>query len=164
MQPFFDNFRCVLNGMLKGALPDDRHAPSKSMEHLCVARVTIDIFLELQSPEFFICPGSGRIAAALVPVPETSVDKHHCSVLWKYEVGGPGQFLYMESVSEPSGEKKGAKRPFRPSVLSSDARHHATALRGGRDTHGLRSVPLGYLQKQSLRASVRQSERMTEVP
>lgn len=124
-----------------------------------MALVAIDVLLEFKSPEFFIRPRGSCVAAAVMSMPEASMDKHNCSVLWKYEVGGAGQFLYMKSVSEPSGEKKGAKRPFRPSVLSSDARHHAAALRGCRDAHGLRSVPL-VSEETVLCASVRQSEQV----
>jgi hypothetical protein len=57
----------------------------------------------------------------------------------------------------------GAKRSFRPGVLSANARHHAAALRSGRDAHGIEGILPGCLQKQQLRASARQSERMKTV-
>ncbi len=151
MQPVFDPLRSVLDRMLQGAFPDDGHAPAKSMEHFYVARIAIDILLEFLPPELSVCLGSRRVATAFVSVPETSVDENNRPVLGEHKVGGAGKIFYMKSISKPSGEKKGTKCSFRPGVLPSDARHHATALRGGRDAHGLEDIPLGYMQKQSSR-------------
>lgn len=161
MQPLLNRLRSVLDRMLQRAFPDDSHAPAKSVEHLRMAPVSIDIPLEFLPPELLVGPGSGCVAAALMTVPETTVDEHHRPVLREHKVGGAGQLPHMKSISKPSGEKKGAKRSFRPGVLSANARHHAAALRSGRDAHGLGGIPP--LQKQQLRASAKQSERMKTV-
>lgn len=105
-----------------------------------MAPVAIDISLEFLPPELFIGPGSGCVAAALMSVPETAMDEYHRPVLWEHKVGGARQLPHMKSISKPTGEKKGAKRSLRPSVLSANARHHAAALRSGRDAHGLGGV------------------------
>src|SRR3546814_6408881 len=70
----------------------------------------------------------------------------------------------MKSISKTPGEKEGAKYPFRPGVLSANARHHAAALRSGRNAHGLEHLPPECLQKWQLRASAWQCERMKTTP
>lgn len=141
MQPLINRLRSLLDRVLQCALPDDRHAPAERMEHPRMAPVTIDIFLELLLPEHLVGPGSGGIATALVSMPEAAVDENHGPVLRKHKVWGAGQSPHMKSISKPLGEKKGAKYPFRPGVLSANARHHAAALRRGRNAHDLEYLP-----------------------
>ena len=160
MQPLLNRLRSLLDRVLQGALPDDRHAPAESMEHLRMAPVASDISLEFLPPEIFIGPGSGCVTAAFMSVPEAAMDEHHCSALREHKVGGAGQPPHMKSISKTPGEKKGAKYPFRPGVLSANARHHAAALRSGRNAHGREYLPPECLQKWQLRASVWQCERM----
>lgn len=147
MQPLFNRLRSVLDRMLQRAFPDDCHAPAKRVEHLHMASVAIDIPLKFLPPELLVGPGSSCVAAAFMPVPETTMDEHHRPVLREHKVGRAGQLAHMKSISKPSGEKKGAKRSFRPGVLSANVRHHAAALRCGRDTHGLRGISPEYLRK-----------------
>src|SRR3546814_12151521 len=107
-----------------------------------MAPVASDISLEFLPPEIFIGPGSGCVAAAFMSVPEAAMDEHHCFALREHKVGGAGQPPHMKSISKTPGEKEGAKYPFRPGVLSANARHHAAALRSGRNAHGLEHLPL----------------------
>jgi hypothetical protein len=130
------------------------------MEHLRMVPVASDISLEFLPPEIFIGPGSGCVAAAFMSAPEAAMDEHHCSALREHKVGGAGQPPHMKSISKTPGEKKGAKYPFRPGVLSANARHHAAALRSGRNAHGREYLPPECLQKWQLRASAWQCERM----
>jgi len=153
MQPLLNRSRSVLDRTLQGALPDGGHAPAKSPERLHVPPVAVDIAQELPLPELFVGPGCGGVAAAFVSMPKAAVDEHHRPVLRENKVRGARQRSDMKSISEPLGEKKGAKSPFRPSVLSANVRHHAAALRGGRDAHGLGGISLGCLQKPLLHAS-----------
>lgn len=164
MQPIINRLRSPLDRVLQGALPDDRHAPAESMEHLRMAPVASDISLEFLPPEIFIGPGSGCVAAAFMSMPEAAVDENHRTVLRKHKVRGAGQLSDMKSISESPGEKKGAKYPFRPGVLSANARHHTAALRGGRNAHGLECLPPECLQKRQLRAPVWQCERTMAMP
>lgn len=164
MQPLLNRSHSVLDRMLQGAFPDDSHAPAESKEQLCMAPVAIDISLEFPLPELLIGPGGGCVAAAFMSVPEAAMDEYHCPVLREHKVGGAGQRLHMKSIAKPSGEKKGAKRSLRPGVLSANARHHAAALRSGRDAHGLGYFPPRCLQKRQPRASTERSEWMKAVP
>lgn len=164
MQPLLNRLRSLLDRVLQGALPDDCDAPAESVEHLRMAPVASDISLEFLPPEIFIGPGSGCVAAAFMSVPEATMDKHHRPVLWEHKVGGAGQSPHMKSISKTPREKKGAKYPFRPSVLSANARHHAAALRCGRNTHGLEHLLPECLQKWRLRASALQCEWKKATP
>ena len=159
MQPLPNRLRSLLDRVLQGALPDDRHAPAERMEHLCMVPVASNISLEFLPPEIFIGLGSGCVAAAYVPMPEAAVDEHHRPVLREHKVRGAGQLSDMKSIAKSPGKKKGAKDSFRPSVLAANARHHAAALGGGRDAHGLGGIPPGYLQQPPLRTSASQSAR-----
>ena len=161
MQPLLYAIRCFLDRVLQGALPDNSHAPAKSVKHLSMAGVTCNIFVEFPPPEVRIGLGTGRVAAAFMSVPKTTVDEHYRPVLWKHEIGTAGQRRHMKSVARSSGEKKGTKHPLRLGVLSANARHHAAALRGGGDAHCLGYLPPGCTQKRQPRASARRSERIT---
>ena len=119
-----------------------------------MAPVASDISLEFLPPEIFIGPGSGCVAAAFMSVPEAAMDEHHCSALREHKVGGAGQPPHMKSISKTPGEKEGAKYPFRPGVLSANARHHAAALRGRWYMHDLDRVMSGRAKKQSFRIGV----------
>mgnify|MGYP001404443244 FL=1 len=125
--------------------------------------VAIDIPVEFLPPKLLVGLGSSCVAAALMPVPETAVDEDNRPVLREHKVGGAGQLPHMKPISKPSGEKKGAKRSFRPSILSANARHHAAALRSGLDAHGLGGTLPEFLQKQQPRVSAKQSERLKTV-
>jgi len=160
MQPLLNQSRSVLDRLLQRALPHGGHAPAKRPKRLHVSPVTVNIAQELPLPELFVGSRGSGIAAAFVPMPEAAMDEHHCSALREHKVGGAGQPPHMKSISKTPGEKEGAKYPFRPGVLSANARHHAAALRSGRNAHGLEHLPPECLQKWQLRASAWQCERM----
>jgi len=124
-----------------------------------MAPVAYDILLEFFLPEFHVGLGGGAIAAAVVPMPEAAVDKHCRPVFREHKIRGAGQLSDMKSIAESPDEKKGAKGPFRPGVLAANARHHAAALRGSRDAHGLGGISSGCLRKTPLRTSASQSDR-----
>lgn len=147
MQPLLDCPCSILGRMLQSALPDDGHAPAKSVEHRRMTPVALDISFEFVPPELLVGSGSGRVTTTFVSMPETAVDEHRRLVLREYKVGGSGQLSDMKPIPESSGKKKGPKCPFRPSILSANARHHPAALRSGRDAHGLGGISPRYLQK-----------------
>lgn len=152
MQPRLDQSRSVLDRMLQRALPDSGYTPAKSPKRLLMSPVAVNIVQELPLPEFFVGSGCSRITATLVSMPEATVDKHHRPVLREHKVRRTGQLSDMKSIAKSLGEKMGAKVPLRPSILSANARHHAAALRSGRDAHDLGAIPPGCLRSPLLRA------------
>ena len=159
MQPLLNQSRSVLDRVFQRALPNGGHTPAKSPECLHVSPVAIDIAQEFPLPELLVGSRGSGIAATFVPMPEAAMDEHHRPVLWEHKVRGAGQLSDMKSIAKSPGEKKGAKGSFRPGVLSANARHHAAALRGGRDAHGLGGIPPGCLRQPSIRTSASQSDR-----
>lgn len=159
MQPLLNHSRSVLDRVFQRALPDGGHTPAKSPECFHVSPVTINIAQEFPLPELFVGPRGGGIAAAFMPMPEAAMDEHHRLVLRKHKVRRTGQLSDMKSIAKSPGEKKRAQCPLRPSILSANVRHHAAALRGGRDAHDLGDFQPGYFQQLPLHTSVCQSDR-----
>lgn len=159
MQPLFNQSRSVLNRVFQRALPNGGHTPAKRLKHLHVPPVAINIVLEFPLPELFVGIRSGGIAAALVSMPEAAVNEHHRLMLRKHKVGRAGQLSDMKSIAKSPGEKTRPKGPLRPSILSANARHHAAALRGGRDAHDLGDNQPRYVQQPPLRTFISQSYR-----
>jgi hypothetical protein len=149
MQPFPNDLRGVIDRLLQGTFPDDSHTPSKVAKHRCVAHVPVDISLEFLLPEFAVRLWRRGVPTAFVPVPETAMNEYHGPVFMEYQIWRSRQILYMKPVPESPGEKKGAKHPFRPSVLPPNARHHAAALRSGRKAHRSGCVAPGCFRRQS---------------
>ncbi len=159
MQPLLNQSCCVLDRVFQRALPDSGHTPAKSPECLHVSPVAINIAQEFLLPELLVGSRGSGIAAAFVPMPEASVDEYHRPVLWEHKVRRAGQLSDMKSIAKSPGEKKRSKGSLRPSILSANARHHAAALRGGRDAHDLGDIQPGYFQQPSLHTAVSQSDR-----
>ena len=159
MQPLLNQSCSVLDRMFQRALPDDGHTPAKSPERFHVSPVAINIVQEFPLPELLVGSRGSGIAATFVPMPEAAMDEHHRPVLWEHKVRGAGQLSDMKSIAKSPGKEKRSKGSLRPSSLSADARHHAAALRGGRDAHGLGGIPPGCLRQPSIRTSASQSDR-----
>lgn len=153
MQPLFHRSCCVFHRMLQRALPDDSHTPAKRPELLHVPFVSIDIAEKLLLPEVCVGPRSGGIAAPIMPMPEAAVDEHHSPVFREHKVRCARQPSDVKSIAKSPGKKKGAKCPFRPSVLAANARHHAAALWRSRYAHGLGCNSPGCHQKPPVRTS-----------
>lgn len=150
MQPFLNRTCSFYKRMLQCTLPDNGHSPVKSLEGIHVSSVALDVSLELLPPEVAIRSRHGRESATVMSMPETAMDEYHSPVLREHDVRGARKFPDMESIPESSREKNGAESPFRPSVLSSDARHHAAALWSRWYTHDLDRVISGCAEKRPL--------------
>ena len=159
MQPLLNQSCSVLDRMFQRALPDDGHTPAKSPERFHVSPVAINIVQEFPLPELLVGSRGSGIAATFVPMPEAAMDEHHRPVLWEHKVRGAGQLSDMKAIAKSPGKEKRSKGSLRPSILSADARHHAAALRGGRDAHDPGGIQLGYFQQPLLHTSISQSDR-----
>lgn len=151
MQPFLNHTCSFYRRMLQCALPDNGHPPVESFEGVHVSSVAFDVSLEFLPPEVAIRSRRGRVSATVMSMPETAMDEYQSPVLREHHVRGARKFPDMKSIPESSGEKNSAESPFRPSVLSSDARHHAAALRSRWYTHDLDRVISGCAKKEAYR-------------
>lgn len=159
MQPFLNQSRSVLDRVFQRALPNGGHTPAKSPECLHVSPVAINIAQEFPLPELFVGPRGGGISATLVPMPEAAMDEHHRSVLREHKIRRAGQLSDMKSIAKSPGEKKRSKGSLRLGILSANARHHAAALRGGRDAHDLGDIKLSATAASHICQPIRQKGR-----
>ena len=81
-------------------------------------------------PERCVCFGQDKILAALMSVPEATVDENGCTVFFEDNIGRTWQFLYIEPVSESFGEQEFAHKEFRLCILASYALHALAPLLG----------------------------------
>lgn len=137
MQPFFNDLHGVLDRVFQGTLPHDGHAPAEIIKSRHMTGITVNISLEFLPPEILVCPGSRGVSTAFMPVPEAAMNEYHGPVLRKDQVRRARQFLYMKPVSESPRKQGKTQHPLRAGVLAANARHHAAALWGGWNTHGL---------------------------
>ena len=75
------------------ALPDDNHIPSRGLEQRHVVLITLAVAADLLLPK--ACIGHRLMLLAIVPVPETPVNKDGCPPLAHYDVGPPWQRLHV---------------------------------------------------------------------
>lgn len=143
MQPILDRFSSFFCRVLQGTLPDNCHTPPESMELFRMPTVASNVALEFLTPEFFVGPGGGGVSATFMSVPEAAMDEYHRSVLLEHKVGGARQSPHMKSISKTPGEKQRTQYSFRLRILSANARHHAAALRSGRNAHDPGHSPPG---------------------
>ena len=114
------------------ALPDDRYTPAGYQQFLSRSQIALNVSLELRLPETRSGGRHGRVGAAIVTVPEASMNEADSSEATECQVGLTGKFPIMEPVSEATPMKCSAESKFRFRVLAGDARHHA---RSGRLIH-----------------------------
>jgi len=136
MQPLLQHLCRILERMLQSTFPDNSYTPAGSTEQFCMPLVAINIFQELLHPEIYIGSGNCCVAAVFMPMPETTVDEYHCPEFWEHKIRRTRQSSHMKSIAKSLGKKKSAKRSLRLGILSSNARHHATALWGSWNAHG----------------------------
>lgn len=61
-------------------------------------------------------------------MPEASVDENDCTVFFEDNVGRTGQFLYIEPVSESSGEQESPYKEFGLCILAPYTLHAFPSL------------------------------------
>lgn len=140
MQPLLHNLRGVLDRVLQRTLPDDRHAPSEVAKHCGMTCVPVDVSLEFLLPEIGVCLWGSGIPTVFVPVPKAAMNEYYGPVFWEHQIGRTGQISYVKLVPESPSKQKGPKRSFWPSIFPTNARHHATTLRGSRNPHWFMSA------------------------
>jgi hypothetical protein len=87
-QEFADSFP-QLAWILCLAFPDHDHTPTQTPQNGLIPSITFDVALQLHRPKFAIRGRKGSLRAALVPVPEASMDENHRPVARKNKVWAP---------------------------------------------------------------------------
>ena len=86
--------------------------------------ISSHVLSELISPELRPCLRYGRVPAALMSVPKTSMDKYTGLELGHYNVRISGQVSPMDTESNTVSMKIFSYEQFRFCVLPTDAGHH----------------------------------------
>lgn len=113
------------------ALPDRDDGPGERVEHLGALQVSFNIPRHLRLPEFHVRLRHNVFRASLMSVPEASIDKDDCPVLWQYEIGRAGQPAVIQPVSITPMPQLVPHNLFWVRVLGTDAGHAVMPLGGG---------------------------------
>ena len=90
--------------------------------------VTRDIASEFRLPELHVGLRHRRRLATFVTVPEATIHKDDRMPLGKHDVGMPGQFGGMETISEAQSMQVTTHDHLRLRILRPDMAHHLAAL------------------------------------
>lgn len=110
------------------AFPNHEHTPAELAERGAGAGVTPSICPEFGFPNRPSGFRSGGPRAALVAVPEATVNKNNRPVAREDDVGRAGQPPRAHSEAEPDPVKKRAHAQFRGGVARADSRHYCASL------------------------------------
>ena len=113
------------------AFPDRYDFPAMPTQLPSMLPVVDDVTGELVRPELPMALGSSRRLAALMPMPEASMDKNDGSISGQDNVRLPRQAgdMYSEPVACPMEER--ANGDLGAGILALDFGHQATAFSGG---------------------------------
>ncbi len=108
---------------LNVTLPHHDDTPTGPPQCNAVSLVTKYVSRELFRPKSFSRLGHRRRLAPLVPVPETTVNKYHGTILWQHDVGPPRQVTAMKHEPKTRAMQHGPNDQFRLGVRGSNPRH-----------------------------------------
>lgn len=114
MQFCDDSFHCgVEDFAFQFAFPDGDYAPGEGFEALVVESVTFFVFPDLIHPEVGVGFGNRVVFAAVVAVPETSVDEDDRAVFWQNNIWSAGEGLDIDTKAKTGAEERLAYLLFR---------------------------------------------------
>lgn len=90
-----------------------------------VPAVAFDVLGEFVLPELLAGSRGGRVAAALVPVPEAAMHEAHGPEPAEHEIGRSGEPPLVQAEPETTGVKGTSKHEFGLRVPASYPGHHA---------------------------------------
>ena len=109
------------------AFPYNNDPPAILFELFSVLPVTLNIVPEFSAPVLGIGFWNRRSRTALVPVPETSMDKKSCSPAWEKQVWGTRQIFSVKAEPQSETVSSGTHSLFRRGVFRPDCPHILTA-------------------------------------
>ena len=125
-QPGCEKIGCgaYLCRLPQGALPNRRYAPSVFQKSRTHGAVPSDVRLELCLPELRPGRWAGRVATALVAMPEAAVYEDHGAMLRKNEVRPPVNLSGMKPEAKAARVQCPPESQLGLRVLSPYSRHH----------------------------------------
>ncbi len=112
---------------LELTLPDDDYLPAVVFEKLVVLLVPLLVSGDFVDPKLGV--GLRYLIAALVPMPEASVDEDGRVVAAHHDVGLPRNAFHVEAVAVAVTPQPLPDLQFGLGVAAADVRHHKMALR-----------------------------------
>ena len=109
-------------------LPDNNNTPAKTLQFLCHTCISFLVALYLCLPEVYVASRHPETGTALMPVPETAVDKYNSPVFRKDHVRMAWQALVILPVPETLAEQVLTDKNLRFGVFSVYLRHVVMAL------------------------------------
>lgn len=125
-QPGCEKIGCgaYLCRLPQGALPNRRYAPSIFQKCRTHGAVPSDVRLELCLPELRPGRWAGRVATALVSVPEAAVHEDHGAILRKDKVRSTVNLVGMKPEAETARVQCPPESQLRLCILSPHGGHH----------------------------------------
>jgi len=112
-----------LVGLSQLASPNNDDLPAQLFQFAPVFLVIGGVAGKFLLPELFVCGGRGGVFAALVPVPEASMNEDDGFVFRQDDVGFSGEIFHMQSEPVSGPVQHGPDDHFRLGVLASDPAH-----------------------------------------
>ncbi len=109
--------------LLQLALPNHQYVPASIDKFFSLMFVSLDISVEFFFPEISSGLWSRGITAALMPVPETTVDEYYSFILGKHYVWLANHLADIFPEPEPSGEQSLPQLNLNGGVLPSYVAH-----------------------------------------
>ena len=126
-------------GLLQLTFPDDDDEPALGLQLPPDLLVPLLVARDLGLPEIRVGPGDRVVFAILVAVPETAVDEDGRAVFGEDDIGGAGQLMDVEPISESLLPESASQNYLRASVICPIMRHAFKALRVCHSVrHGIR--------------------------
>ncbi|MDP3738043.1 MAG: hypothetical protein Q8R02_11680 [Hyphomonadaceae bacterium] len=114
--------------VLNLALPKLDHVPAQRLKRRSVFRVTFDITRKLRRPKSFARLGIARIAAPLVPMPETTVHEYDGSPSRENDIRRSGQIADMQPEAIAQRMQRRSHLAFRASIPATNSLHDAARI------------------------------------
>ena len=114
--------------ILELTFPDNERAPAHVCELTPIRTVTLAILLEFRNPVLLSCIWYSSFCAALVLMPETSMDKDRFASARKHDIWTARKTVGVQTVAIAHTVQQRPHGHFRSSVLASYPRHVSAAI------------------------------------
>jgi hypothetical protein len=105
------------------AFPDMNNFPARVFQGIFSSQVIAFVPADLFQPPFCSCFGYHKVPAAVMTVPEATVDKDDRFVFWQYNIGLAWQCFYVKTVTKTCGKKKFPDAHFGFGIGAPDTGH-----------------------------------------
>lgn len=124
--------------VLQLTLPHGQCVPFIHLQLAQIFLISLPVPVDLVAPKLNTTFGQSAVAATLVSVPETAVDKNYLPPARKNDVRSTGQFFIMQSIAKTHAVQHASNSQLRRRVLRSDAAHQPCSTFLRQSVHGVK--------------------------